>query len=116
MNNNKSEIKDKNENIDIAGCIDKVYVGIIWEYWFRQLMDDKYKSISIVDITNIIIAYYDYIRIYHGKFIQNNCAKGIEIINDHEIKIVSSSYSSAKLDEPIYERGKWKTSQLLSVR
>ena len=74
---------------------------IVWEYWFRHVMDNEYKQISIDNITDIIISYYDNLVAYEGKFIESNCASQIKVLNDNEIKIISGSYQSAKMDKPI---------------
>ena len=61
-------------------------------------------SISVVDIGNIIIEYYDAHIAYHGKWIEEYCGDNISVINDEKIQFHNGDgfYESAKMNTPIY--------------
>eukprot|EP01084_Bolivina_argentea_P318953 553233_1 len=92
--------------MELATLNAKERSGIVWEYWFRQIMTKNYKSISINVITKIIVEYYSNVIAYNGKFLKENCGKGIIPLNDHEVQFYADkpggAYKSAKLDTPIY--------------
>merc|ERR1712003_188487 len=74
---------------------------MVWEDWFRNIMENE--SISIKDVTNIIVEYYNYFIEYKGKFIQTNCGNGYKVVSDNVVKFEGDfCYKSAKLDTPIY--------------
>ena len=83
--------------------VTKEKVGMICEYWFRTIINNK--DITINDITKMILNYHSNITPYSGKFIQTNCGSGIKVINDNQLEFIANSrtnaYKSAKLDTPI---------------
>eukprot|EP01083_Nonionella_stella_P171675 586878_1 len=82
--------------------------SIIFEHWFRIVMNNG--CMSIDNITQMIMDYYDQATPYHGKFILQNCGKGIEVVNESQVKCHSDQaggeYVSAKLDTPMYTDSK----------
>ena len=107
MGNKQSKLKaklpaEKAANITfIERKAPKEAAGIVFEYWFRQMMPDSQTTISIDFITNIVLEYFCIFVAYRGKFIKENLGKGLQLIDDYQVKIGENSYVSAKLDLPI---------------
>ena len=79
------------------------FVMIICDHWFRTVQHNP--SISIKDIAQLVIAHYSRKVYYDGRFVSEHCGRGIEVVNDYQIRFWADkpggAYVSARLDSPI---------------
>ena len=93
---------DSNDKVSKRPKSDEI-VMIICDHWFRTVQRNP--SISIKDIAQLVIAHYSRKVYYDGRFVSEHCGRGIEVVNDDQIKFWADkpggAYVSARLDSPI---------------
>lgn len=76
----------------------------VCEYWFRNTIGiNDHSTVHLSHLVTSFVGSFD--QEYEGKFIALNCGRGMEVVDDQQVRFFADSaggaYKSAKLDTPI---------------